>query len=554
MNTSLPEHDFLQHTLIEIAEVRSSNDIPPWLASSEPLAHHTILYASSPGQTCLAEDGEQLPLAEETLYVFVPGSRVALNSPSAIGQKAEYYWITFDLYRLAESSRSYRSYERVLDFPGVRQHPVSKKRFKRLFDAMRPGKDMPAAGPAGRSRFLAQQQLYSLLDFLLSIENEAESDMEDTLDKLKSSILFMQQHYAQDIRVDKLAELVQLHPSYYARLFKQTMDLTPVEYLTRLRMNKAKELLLQKDKSVREVAYEIGYEDEFYFSRRFKRTTGLAPTLYLKKKDFRIVSLSAPYTDHLHTLGLRPLAAQTYPGLPLETMELDLPEHATDPWEVRRRIFTELKPDLILCKDNVRAQAMEHVNDLAPVISIPWATQDLYTHLSVIAGLTGREDEARQWIERHEQRSEELRKALKRRIGQASVAICVVRTTGLRMYGMRNIGHVFYRSLQLAPPERIARQTEPYLPGTHFNWTALSEHEIGFYEADYLLIAVSNAEEQTRMERLCREHAAWMAHPAVRAGRVHFISWPKWKPYAPYAVTWQLEQAYRLLVPDGVVN
>ncbi|GGA33120.1 helix-turn-helix domain-containing protein [Paenibacillus physcomitrellae] len=554
MNTSKPEHDFLQHTLIEIKEVRSSNDIPPWAASSEPLAHHTILYVSSPGQACLTVDGEQFPLEDETLYVFAPGSRIALASYSAADQKAEYNWTAFDLYRLAESSLSYRSYERVLDFPGVRQHAIGKKRFKRLFSAMRSGKDMPAAGPAGRSRLLAQQQLYSLLDFLLSAENEAEADMEDTLAKLKSSILFMQQHYAQDIRVDKLAELVQLHPSYYTQLFKQTMELTPVEYLTRLRMNKAKELLLQTDKSVREVAYEIGYEDEFYFSRRFKRTTGLAPTLYLKKKDFRIVSLSAPYTDHLYTLGLNPVAAQTYPGLPMEAPELDLPEHAADPWEVRRRIFKELKPDLILCKDNVRAQAMEHVNDLAPVISIPWATQDLYTHLSVIAGLTGREDEASQWIERHEQRSEELRKALKRRIGQASVAICVVRTTGLRMYGMRNIGHVFYRSLQLTPPERIARQTEPYPPGTHFNWTALPEHEIGFYEADYLLIAVSNTEEQARMERLNREHAAWAAHPAVRAGRVRFISWPKWKPYAPYAVTWQLEQAYRLLVSDGVVN
>ncbi|WP_138495642.1 helix-turn-helix domain-containing protein [Paenibacillus pinistramenti] len=543
MNTLKYEHDFLQQTLFDIAEVRSSTSCPSWAAASAPLKHHTLLYVSAAGRTELLPDSRLLSYNDGTLYLFVPGSTVKL--PSFPNKAFEYHWIVFDLFRLSGSSLSFRSYERVLDFPGARQHRMSKKHFKRLFHSLKLSKGAPAEG---RSQFQAQQQLYNLLDFLLTVENEAEADLEDTLAKLKSSVLFMQQHYQQDIRIDKLAELVQLHPSYYAQLFKQTLDQTPVEYLTRLRINKAKELLLQTDKSVREIAYEAGYNDEFYFSRRFKRTTGLAPTVYVKKRDFRIVSLSAPYTDHLFTLGIHAAAAQSHPGLPLDTVDLDLPEHASDPWEIRRKIFTELQPELILCKDNVKTKAMEHVNDLAPIISIPWASKDLYTHLSEIAELTGRETEALRWRDRHEQRAEELRKQLEPRIGRASVAICVVRSTGLRMYGLRNIGHVFYRSLKLTPPERIVRLSEPYPAGTHFNWTALPKDDILSYEADYLLIAVSAPQEKLQMQQLFRENAAWASHPAVKSGRVKFISWPEWKVYAPYAVDRQLEQAVQLLL------
>lgn len=125
---------------------------------------------------------------------------------------------------------------------------------------------------------------------------------------LRSTLQYMRENYMHEIKLEKLAELADMHPSYYSQLFKSRMQKNPIEYITHLRMNRAKELLLTSDLRIRDVAREVGYRDEFYFSRRFRNHAGYAPTSYSKQVHRNIVSLSYPYTDHLMTLGITPCA------------------------------------------------------------------------------------------------------------------------------------------------------------------------------------------------------------------------------------------------------
>ena len=71
-----------------------------------------------------------------------------------------------------------------------------------------------------------------------------------------------------------------ISPYYFSKLFKEETDQTFVEYLTGLRVEKAKEMLISPAASIKEICMAVGYSDPNYFSRIFKKVTGRTPTEY----------------------------------------------------------------------------------------------------------------------------------------------------------------------------------------------------------------------------------------------------------------------------------
>ena len=90
-----------------------------------------------------------------------------------------------------------------------------------------------------------------------------------------------QNYMTEDISLNLVAASVNISPSYFSSLFSQEVGLTFVEYLTGVRMEKAKELLMCSDKRTSDIGYEVGYKDSHYFSYIFKKTQGCSP------KEFR---------------------------------------------------------------------------------------------------------------------------------------------------------------------------------------------------------------------------------------------------------------------------
>ena len=93
---------------------------------------------------------------------------------------------------------------------------------------------------------------------------------------------YIRQNYMSDeISLNLVAASVNISPSYFSSLFSQEVGSTFVEYLTGVRMEKAKELLMCSDKRTSDIGYEVGYKDSHYFSYIFKKTQGCSP------KEFR---------------------------------------------------------------------------------------------------------------------------------------------------------------------------------------------------------------------------------------------------------------------------
>lgn len=164
-----------------------------------------------------------------------------------------------------------------------------------------------------------------------------------------------------------------------------------------------------------------------------------------------------------------------------------------------------------------------------------------------IAELVDRKQAARQWLDEHEHKAGQIRNKIRFTTGGGVVTLCLYRNGQLRVYGARNIGHVFYRSLQLTPPDRVREQLKGHPAGTGHTWTAITPDELLHYESDFLFIAVQNGEDQEQIRQWQRTNPAWVCHPAVRRGRVYFIDWGKWKIYAPIGINQQLEEIGQLL-------
>lgn len=105
---------------------------------------------------------------------------------------------------------------------------------------------------------------------------------------LKTAVDFIDSHYMdEEISLNTVANVANVSSNHFSALFSQNMGQTFIEYLTTLRMNKAKELLRCTGMRSSEIAGEIGYKDAHYFSYLFKKTQGMTPSDYRKAREER---------------------------------------------------------------------------------------------------------------------------------------------------------------------------------------------------------------------------------------------------------------------------
>lgn len=91
---------------------------------------------------------------------------------------------------------------------------------------------------------------------------------------------YLQENYEEKLTLEEITQHVGFSKYYGGRLFKQYMGMTIIEYLIKIRLDRAKELLTQGEYSIKQISYMVGYQDPNYFTWSFKKATGISPVKY----------------------------------------------------------------------------------------------------------------------------------------------------------------------------------------------------------------------------------------------------------------------------------
>lgn len=121
---------------------------------------------------------------------------------------------------------------------------------------------------------------------------------DDTFRRLCRARDFLAADYQSAIKLEEAARQACLSPFHFHRLFASTFGETPHDFLTRLRINHARRLLVSADMSVTDVCMEVGYSSLGSFSLKFRSVVGRAPSEY-QREIRRIFGYSAPWRGTL---------------------------------------------------------------------------------------------------------------------------------------------------------------------------------------------------------------------------------------------------------------
>ncbi|MED1783275.1 helix-turn-helix domain-containing protein [Brevibacillus fortis] len=327
----------------------------------------------------------------------------------------------------------------------------------------------------------------------------------------------------------------------YGSLFKSLTGQTPARYLNALRIEQAKKLLASSSTRVNDIAARVGFHDEYYFSRRFKQTTGMSPTQFAQRCERAPRIFSIQYLGELLSLGIRPIGTN-------RSMLGALPEACADVSPVDEPLdigqVSKLEPDLILYPSYLPADLAGQLSRVAMAVEIDWEV-DVYTRLQEIGNLLGRAKEADEWIVRYKEKADKAKERLNNTVREGETASAfIVHMGGLFVYAGHHFGHTLYQGLGFEPPPGIRGLMDR---NRNAKWQEIRLEDITQYAGDRIFLALPERGEDAEKGREVLHHPLWRSLPAVQEDKSYVVQ-DRWANYNPVTLDKHLDDTLRRLL------
>lgn len=158
------------------------------------------------------------------------------------------------------------------------EHPVYAS-LRKIFNQIASLYDEAVVGYELALKSLFLQAVFLLLQYS---EKTASPDTGTPSDKLKNVLDYIEMHFAEPISVSELAKLCYFSDYHFMRFFKKHMNMTCVEYINNLRLEKSVELFEQGNTSILDVSLSVGFHNLSYFHRAFKNKYHMTPLSFIK--------------------------------------------------------------------------------------------------------------------------------------------------------------------------------------------------------------------------------------------------------------------------------
>ena len=234
---------------------------------------HAVCFVNE-GEGSLGIDDDVYALAPGSLFQIKPGIRMHIRSQER--NPLRFLSIHYTGLLANGSGQSASAWAGWLPFPPhtkLEEWQTLHQRFQNAWsewNAKQPGYEWRC-----KLRFL------EMLDEIVRSVHVREEGPDPAV-KLSWIIHYINQHYEKPIERETLAAFANLSPSYFSTVFKSRTGYSPIQYVNKVRIDRAKELLRSTSLPISEIASSVGFMDSFYFTRVFTRATGFSPSQYRK--------------------------------------------------------------------------------------------------------------------------------------------------------------------------------------------------------------------------------------------------------------------------------
>jgi AraC family transcriptional regulator len=262
--------------------IRSMNEMTQSSDWVESKAHQDYdLWLIREGAVCIRSGRHTYTAYEGELVFFCPGM---VYTASTSGSGCKFAYVHFD-FGISEQNRLLDAFKLFGVVPGMLAHKE-----KQLFlDAL--DKSRSAIKPQGIRYYLSG--CFSILIAKIievhgsgsytgqfpQVRTRASSG--GGLEALQPTLKFIHENLHRSLRIQEIAALAAMSEKYFISRFRQSVGVTPNQYIYRVKMNKARDYLYQGRYSVHEIAGLLGYPDPFAFSKAFKKFYGVAPSRFV---------------------------------------------------------------------------------------------------------------------------------------------------------------------------------------------------------------------------------------------------------------------------------
>jgi AraC-like DNA-binding protein len=480
------------------------------------------------GEGHLRIDLDTYRMQPDTVHVVVPGQTIGFCE----GQKSELYLIAFDIQGDTSDDE--------VNFPLLGELPVhTESTLNQLCEQL----CLCSRSESAIERFRGQPVFLELIYWVMThIRQNSKSDSRAAMDRTKS---YIEAHFRESMTIEQLARMAEVSPKYYVSLFKKTYGKTAIDYLTEVRVNMAKQLMLQTDVRLKDVAYQVGYNDEFYFSRMFKKEVGVSPTVYLKNRRQRIVAYSSTVLGQLLALKIMPYAAPLHPKWSTyyyNNYRTDIPLHLSgyrfnEDWETNVDALANSHVDYIISTDQLEIEEKERLSQIAPVHIVPLYDKSWKEQLHTTAQIVGALDEAVVWIDGYNRKVKLVRERLKEELQDDTVIFVSLLGDRFFLFPTRGMRDVF-EDLALQSPSGSDRYETNQ---------CLTLEELAHLDMDHLLLNIRQESETLQHWERIRTSMLWQDLKVVRRNCVHLISSDPWREYSAYAMERMVQDIHELL-------
>ncbi|UHA74842.1 AraC family transcriptional regulator [Paenibacillus sp. 481] len=520
----------LKGLLIELLNIEIIKEEQASLNIEQFTETHMLIAAVS-GRGEVMIDERSYLLRQDTVYVCAPGQTYVITVDPK--EALELFVIRFDLFRAStythRTERGEHSASYVIGkdiFYDKEEIPIyAAAQMATLCTSMYNYWLSEDELERFRSSLLFHKLFYHLIKSARSIPN-------DSLTLLERAKEYMNNHFHHNLSIEQLAGIAEVSPKYFVDLFKKTYGVSAIDYLTELRMNQAKLIMARSNVRLRDVAQQIGYNDEFYFSRKFKQVIGVSPSVYMQSRRRKIAAYGPAVLGYLFALNIIPYAAPLHPkwtAYYYKMYRTHIPVHLNAYrynyyWEANLEALRQAQPDIIVSTDELSSNEQEQLNGIAPVCYAPRTGEGWRQQLRQIAECLGAAKEAELWLSSYERKVASAREILHRELKNDTFLFIRMVKNNYYLYSSRSMAEAFHGDLQLAPAHSYGQAVvdEP-----------LTLEQLAEINPDRIMLLIFQEADTWAHWRELQHFPQWQKLSAVRNNHVTLISSDVWLEHSP---------------------